>query len=1574
MSGTHTPLSGSETSNDTPITNIDEMGRSLVETLTQQQIMNLTQNPTNQTNMVAEETIVFSNSEGSDETPQGETEESRLDDTVLATRQQLMIDIKDYDTLGRSTPKNDEKESSNVADEAMLEIKEQDLFEGVPRQGALYPTGGVEEQKDDITAETQNPFEFKKGGFENSSSDDDSSGDDFDSDSPSTGSTSSDDDKGKTRQKWVKEKVKTGKIEEVMTQEEDDDKIEKVTNELIKKFFSVTTRATVDEEIKDQKRYVNDIVEKTKSDATRGKKYNTLFNKPRKPEITEAEITAIMEVVDKSIITKESRQSMADILLAVNKLVAIRCMTPKRCHRDLTNVITNSMLALNVDDILVIVEKFTSVDNRTMTMIAEKIIDTLVKNNVIAEDDKPEIQRNNVITIDNLSSGIIAVDGKTYGNNALVTIMSKRTITGVTKTNEWLEQVIKNNHTIVLDRANMNKSMGMTMEQINEFAEVLTSYGVTTIDFYEAGDVISSATLNVLVNPNEHDDTVALIYAACRNGIIITNDTHKEFAENMKYCHKHNQCILRKHDICSRSGDGDCRVSIMNMYKPKYTSFERICTKNNILTMNIKTPMIRNKNERAMKTKTIQFKPSTGANKMAKWSVEMNKTNTPLAITTYMTGIEKFNHTSMTVAGEASTKVYTFRNTTAGIVAITNVMEDADLKEFADKATTEMVNIHGVIMLKQTGAKPVEFESKNYESILRNNAVTGIVSKPYKFTKTISKTQLRMPSDNINVKIHNDTEMTITSKLLAHSLCIMRQQNNYYIIKLSPDVVDAIEAESFKKILQKDKDDDTLYPITMKTLANNMRVITAEQLQRQMETQQESMDEIINISNVTRNLECGSMLTQVVADIDKVDWAETLILANVSTRSSPMKPNIETDKDGQFRMTKTTYAMASVYDKRFNEMDGDTARIQITMQNNEQRALSLFRLHNSDFERIKADIFYCVNASYKSVITDVSTIFKYVISEQMMPWLPPLLTAYTTNRYSVRDGVEPMRIELTWNTPGCTITGKIFIPKKGMKAFITTNITPGLTFIYSTVSLINNNQYNYNFIPPDSMYDEIQHIVECAMIAGLYDIIVPLMAYATAFALPLALCGYPVIETLCKFKPMLTDNIVTGLIQNPEPEFSMATDMHAEVEVYVGDFVYALVNNDMTMTLKRKSNGMIIDIAAEVHEMISTLSSISRNRDAKTMVNALMFIAPIINERVIIDHLNKCYNARISTADSNIYHTEMYQFFVDTEFLRRNHVCHFKDTDIDVSRSVQKVDTKYDRPYKTINENLMLYRENETIVRLERRSKIEVQTVINKIPVRGDFNLIVITCKQTQDNKDMRRSKDVLEYLVNRERMTLKRRNVVVGLKLEKWNAVLSHIKSTLELNKPLIIIAEDKIPSLMKIFNKNIEVGNLADVKPGMLIIPDTQMYITCKNRLKEIAMTDQNQQNVETGKQGQSKLDATTTQEPALYAGFTPQQWIFGLIALAILLVCLYFGWPYVMRTLTWPYSFVSSKAGAVVGSTVTKTWLQTLFLLQGTVVPTVSLPLWAKLLGGAVTAMWWSILGGTAGVLGTMLYKQP
>lgn len=453
-----------------------------------------------------------------------------------------------------------------------------------------------------------------------------------------------------------------------------------------------------------------------------------------------------------------------------------------------------------------------------------------------------------------------------------------------------LNLIKKNAKIIIFDTPNMNRHMNMSIEEINKMSEIFNTIGITTLNVIDQTEnIMDNVTLNIVIDNDEHDDIVTLLYSMAYDAVIITNDRHKEFDITLKCCEKHRKIMMRKNEVCPNKDDSCC-IRMIKINDTRYMSIKSFVTQPNSYKIIFHTPVIRRKTTRVRGSETCTItKNFLKENKLIdcagstlksnnKWTMQIINENSLI----------NYSVTSLAMA-DANITITDYGKYTS----ISQVFAYLDPSQINHIVSKEMMTIdvdkanQFKIIYPGTDQDKV-LDTFDIVTSLRHKTMTKIVSNVFNTTKTIIDapynstllTRIDKFKDHINYVSH-----IITSKvMLQHSLSVIKSREKLFICKLTEEAKQHILMENMEIAMQKCEVKDELY---QKTILDN-KMISVNLKDTIVVPKKGTKERIEENKNVFNNMILGPPLYRQLANIDdetqnvKIDLTDNYMISQMN--------------------------------------------------------------------------------------------------------------------------------------------------------------------------------------------------------------------------------------------------------------------------------------------------------------------------------------------------------------------------------------------------------------------------------------------------------------------------------------------------------------------------------------------------------------------------------------------------------------------------------------------------------------------------------------------------------------------
>jgi hypothetical protein len=462
-----------------------------------------------------------------------------------------------------------------------------------------------------------------------------------------------------------------------------------------------------------------------------------------------------------------------------------------------------------------------------------------------------------------------------------------------------------------------------------------------------------------------------------------------------------------------------------------------------------------------------------------------------------------------------------------------------------------------------------------------------------------------------------------------------------------------------------------------------------------------------------------------------------------------------------------------------------------------------------------------------------------------------------------------------------------------------------------------------------------------------------MVAYYRVFSLPIRLLGMDIFETMIKFKPLINDNVIIGMSERTNDIF---LNIKGEYKQPIGVFIRDAIDGIMATSLKRESDGVVIDISKETHDLIDTLYELDKDRGKVAVEKALVIIMPVISLRTIALHLNKCYAVIMVGEPSLAQIADMIRNTRDI-YNQEGTVCRCQTDVASITKNLMMRKERFNRQVcRSVYDDSLIISGND-VIQTRKVTYDKQQRIIDTMPIEGFYYLIKVK-KEKSHYKDFRRCIVYDQYINNKKQLMVTQKTLTIKSDMSNIGSMIQSIESYWRTGNNVILLNDDTIPSLIKRECQDLLIKNIGYKK---LIVPDHLMYATMLMKLKfiEAAMGEPDETK---GKKGtnaernskESDNEKEWTNKEIIYM-------VLGLGLVLLLIVLLYYFWPSLMSFLLFPGRFISRKMTTVVVTKLPKTLLQTMLGKPQSLAMIAKVPAWSKLLAYVANGVWWTFLSG-------------
>jgi hypothetical protein len=591
---------------------------------------------------------------------------------------------------------------------------------------------------------------------------------------------------------------------------------------------------------------------------------------------------------------------------------------------------------------------------------------------------------------------------------------------------------------------------------------------------------------------------------------------------------------------------------------------------------------------------------------------------------------------------------------------------------------------------------------------------------------------------------------------------------------------------------------------------------------------------------------------------------------------------------------------------------------------------------------------------YKAVIIDAATIFRNMVATGELMFLPPLLRAHKLPNLKVMAGEEPVAVNITWILAGCAVVSDVYIGKDATTSFITNFMSPAPTMLFSTVALMHNRPNMSTYEHDEQLMDDLQMQFMITCLEGFFDVAQESLAYYTAFSIPLRLCGIDPYVAMHRYQPVIRNNIVCDMVINKNNIFEMDESGY---QVSLTTFIDDIVNNCGASGLLRIREGVMINVSAEVHELIDKFGTMTYAGGLFNIKHVMKYLRCIIKMDDIFEHLSSCYGIMMS-ADTNEdeFATHLYSLVMAKKV--KPCECKIQMKDLSLTRKMLSIKANlFPHPNDPFVDNTFVAFENQSI-QMKPYVRVPMFVYSDSLPVSGSICLLILKCKR-RSKYPFSRCQPILDYITENKSILQSTKVINVENDFSDIQRLEQMIYQLSETNADIVILNDDQFPSL---FRKHVS-DYIFRFKDGTnIIVPDSLMLVTMNAHWKQniIMVNEDTKRPPAQPTQQTSSNDGTSNQQDGSDKNDYTWILVIGALVLFLVLVLAYYFWPYVATFLLFPWKMVLKLLGSKAATASQTGWFG--WVRKVTPLAKATVPLWKKLVAGVATASWWAALCAT------------
>jgi hypothetical protein len=1051
--------------------------------------------------------------------------------------------------------------------------------------------------------------------------------------------------------------------------------------------------------------------------------------------------------------------------------------------------------------------------------VAYKMLET--NKEFIINEDIEEVGFN--LTMVNTIKPTFEYNGKRYESSVLFSHNIQQVVDMRHNNDSVVKSIIQNAKLIVLDLPNMIKAMNLSFEDVQYLSEMYNEMGITTLAVIENTDsALEKIMLNIVIDDDEHDDIISILYAQSNQALIITCDKHSEFNEIISYCATHRQILIRKGELCSEYDETCCTRSI-KLQQPKYVSIKKVIFKKDTLQVHYNKPVIRTRRTKITgETKSVyKFLHKTAGIKLGRHKFCERQTTW---ITTCMNVNPKVNFNVMTLSmDDLCISVLDYGRYTAisHILNNLNEIQMTKLKDSCNGIVDLDIDNNVKITLQDGTSIPIKYvdpvtkmRHKNsihiVSSLLRTQDIIPITNK-YNEIDTIVDNNFKMKRIM--------TSLIISKTMLNNSICIAKSPTKMMFMRLSEKLKSKIIDDDIISNSQQMTDLTSL--IRNSIVPDDILIHRTKYYQTLISGTEGDITTMNNDTNQFKNMTCGPPLYRQLESTDISVNQIMIDMTNIEIIDMQIHNKIKLTKTRNVEYYNSSVSMS--YYNTFRSMkDSNTPSIKFKLSS-EENITTFTRLSDSDAKLLCSAFERNAKSIINKIIYDISAVFATAIRSSYPYFLPIFVWAYKDTSMEIMDKNKKLLVELKFTTPdySCDV---LTVVTEG-KAVTVLYFKPSYFMLLTHVALLYGNNYA-NTIGDTSLMEfdiEVQFDVLCndTVVAANAD---QFFEYFKVFSIPLRLLGLHPFEELVKFKSIVVDNVVEKFVQSDEKPYWSSPNMKGGVTEMIMfemmDDIYGAV------PLVRSMIGNKFNIADEIHQMIDQFAEMKEYGFAHVVRKYLPFFRPLYKISDIVMHLVKCYNLVLP---SNPTYNEIV-LVIENNDMRSYGVCnhqHNEDcvTYADVGSSMVLSSHKQISTSKGIFSIM-----KEPNFQITRYKIFENEWMLREMPMSGMYTMIIIK----QHNKQDRINRyDIVKNLMDRQRQLIIDKEIIVVHFNTNVNVTLEdHLVKSFKKNKSVIIIATDRIGSLIKSTQDNIVINNL-NKNEHKIYVPDDVLFNALRSKM---------------------------------------------------------------------------------------------------------------------------------------------
>lgn len=1164
--------------------------------------------------------------------------------------------------------------------------------------------------------------------------------------------------------------------------------------------------------------------------------------------------------------------------------------------------------------------------------------------------------------------------------------------------NHVLKTLVKNTRLVIFDIPNMNKHMGISHENIDRLARVFNNVGITTMSVEDdLTNITKSISMNVVIDGNEHDDLVTLMYSYVYNGVIITNDMHTEFKDFISVCVTHREVIMRKNECCSKQ-DEHCNIRYINLNRPRYMSLSECIHKGQCLTAKFDLPLIRYKGVKKRGSTRLRYDDELLTDE-ARYVHRKSQRFNNAWVTELTSAIPKLNINLINFEiDNIQTSVVDMGNytTIAHIIDVITMEQINRIKAMCKSKVS--VDEKGYIVIRYASEKQEIANMVDPVMEMRNRMNQTFVSHIFNTNDVMTVTQ--RPKDLLTaVEVYNGKasvfgKIITSKKMIEVGLCVIDSSKGKHFSLIDDAFTKQLEDEIVDDSLKRSRDLGMLIKHTVLP-----RVDISKYIERFMTTKEE-LDELETKSEIYGNmikLETGPVMTKQVPFMSDEFTALIESLMNIPIimsepticlRQTKNKRCIDYDSatsksyyDYCISVVRTwDYSEEEDYDeydvKDFTRDSFDIVHYHYDKEKNDwiptkameekkkYKRIDLWRPDDylipgvEPYHGMSRVIIDSTTSDESMQCVGINQSDAYTLMQSFkdhgVKIINKILTDIMTILTTFLEGKAPLCLPpFIWAYKDLSIEmidkskklmAEIKVKKSGYNvdcwAICTTEtimviaMRPKYDLLYSTLALMHSN--DFDVVPKHHYETKLEIDLQFTKLQHARFIQEHKDMYRAnfnVFSLPMRLIGISPYETMMKYEPVIVGNIVQM--------FTSSNDLSkAKVRTLELDMCCFIMNDDSQgrfepcVLLRENENGKI-PIYREIHDMINTMKLLYDNGYVDIFDKYLAMLRPIYKWSDLIKHLKDCYKLELDDDEKwlGLLSKVKSQSFIPTNTC----MCMDHTTDLVVRDFSSAKVRRYGTSIST-NQAVFELDEGPNIVNATRIKTYNQEWITREMPMRGSY--IVLKIKRGRKDGKYNRYDIITRLLKIRKDIRITQFNEQVDKNTNLSQLVSKYINRAINMRKSIIIINTDTIGSMLKDTTDKIVVKSKDRI---MIYVPDTIMYKAIRskievdkgNLIEQVEIDDDHDQvQVET-----NKNDTKIKRIAGLTVSKDEQLVIIATLIVVMLILIMYLVlYTNVSLLVTFPYKLITGLSNMLIHEMKNILIMQLATSYNGIVVPEV------------------------------------